>query len=106
MTPADTLRAARALIEQPERWTRRVEARDSRGRTTSPMDAGAVCWCAAGATIRAAKCEVLLMSGAFQHLEKAVGINGIEHWNDMPGRTHAEVLAAFDRAIEIAEKSE
>ena len=44
------------------------------------------------------------MAGAFQHLEKAVGINGIEHWNDMPGRTHAEVLAAFDRAIEIAEK--
>jgi hypothetical protein len=30
----------------------------------------------------------------------------IQDWNDAPGRTHAEVLAAFDRAIEVAKEQE
>lgn len=33
----------------------------------------------------------------------AVGGVPIGRWNDAPERTHAEVLAAFDRAIELAE---
>lgn len=35
----------------------------------------------------------------------ARGQHGLEDWNDGQGRTKDEVLAAFDRAIEIAEAS-
>ncbi len=33
---------------------------------------------------------------------KAIGWENIPAWNDRPGRTKEEVLAAIDRAIEIA----
>jgi hypothetical protein len=36
-------------------------------------------------------------------LERAIGERFIGDWNDAPGRTHAEVLEAFDRAIALAE---
>ena len=36
-------------------------------------------------------------------LEKAVGGVVVWKWNDTPGRTQDEVLAAFDRAIALAE---
>ena len=31
-----------------------------------------------------------------------IGDQRIPHWNDAPGRTKVEVLAAYDRAIELA----
>jgi hypothetical protein len=40
-------------------------------------------------------------------LQSAVGTSyagGVANWNDAPERTQAEVLAAFDRAIELAEQ--
>lgn len=42
---------------------------------------------------------------AIELLKDAVGVNrrvGIATWNDAPGRTVEEVLAAYDRAIEAA----
>ena len=32
----------------------------------------------------------------------AIGWDNIPGWNDAPGRTRAEVVAAFDKAIELA----
>ena len=40
---------------------------------------------------------------AFEPFRKAIGRRDVICWNDAPGRTKEEVLAAFDRAIEIAE---
>lgn len=37
---------------------------------------------------------------AFNALRRAAKCKHITGWNDAPGRTHAEVLAAFDKAIE------
>jgi hypothetical protein len=37
---------------------------------------------------------------------KAIGWANIPAWNDHPGRTKAEVLAMFDRAIEIARRDQ
>jgi hypothetical protein len=36
------------------------------------------------------------------YLRRSIGQSDIIAWNDTPGRTQAEVAAAFDRAIEIA----
>lgn len=35
-------------------------------------------------------------------LRKAIGEESIVGWNDTPERTHEDVLAAYDKAIEIA----
>lgn len=36
-------------------------------------------------------------------LQKATGCEALSRWNDAPERTQAEVLAAFDKAIQLAE---
>lgn len=38
-------------------------------------------------------------SRAFDAIKAVIGVPYLTHWNDKPERTHAEVLAAFDRAI-------
>jgi hypothetical protein len=37
---------------------------------------------------------------------KAIGGHCIPEWNDTPGRTQVEVVAAFDRAIALARASD
>lgn len=114
MTPAEVLRAARALIATPERWTRSTYMRDSAGLRLdircADDRARAVCWCSLGATAQVASdcdygasdCDYGAEVKADRLLEAAVG-GDVVRWNDRPGRTHAEVLAAFDRAIALAE---
>lgn len=99
MTTADTLRAARALIEQPERWTTTYLARNKQGRITGHASEDAVCWCAIGAIYKVTTDDP---SPYLDVLRRITG-NDLSGFND--SRTHAEVLDAFDRAIEIAEKS-
>jgi hypothetical protein len=36
------------------------------------------------------------------YLREAIGQRDIVEWNDSPGRTQAEVIAAFDKAIALA----
>lgn len=49
-------------------------------------------------------CEVTdLDRQARSLIKKAAGISSILRWNDVPERTQADVLAAFDKAIELAE---
>ena len=106
------LQAARALIDQPEKWTQGALARDAKD---NPVEIGTtvevVALCASGAII-----EASMNNGRFCAEERAVrdhlmkSINGpsgslyvLAEWNDDPGRTHAEVMQAFDRAIEEAQ---
>jgi hypothetical protein len=110
---ADKLREARALIEKG--WTQDYFAKDAKGRPdyydpSSPL----VCYCSLGAISTAVRgypdadanvCEVREYEN---FLAKAIGKSGpvgIAEWNDDPDRTQAEVLAAFDKAIELAEQS-
>ena len=96
------LERARELISDPERWTQRAFARNSVGEATSASGPGATCWCALGAIARE---EGRSGSGAVRQLREGAGLHGtgtylgIADFNDVS--THAEVLAAFDKAIAL-----
>jgi hypothetical protein len=100
---ADELRNARALIERG--WTQHVFARDARGSGVSLMSSEAVCFCAVGAVERVAGGTFSAMP-LIASLERAIGVGdtiAVTSFNDAPERTQAEVLTAFDNAIELAE---
>jgi hypothetical protein len=87
MTTVEVLRAARAKIE--------------RGWCQHAYQVGADV-CAMGAILYATDpCRA--RTGAIDVLAGAIGGKGICDWNDSPLRTQAEVLAAFDKAITLAE---
>lgn len=104
MTEAvDTLRKARELIQEPARWTQHAEARDRQGASVSPLWDDACQWCAWGAAWRAyhasgARGDVWF--AAIDTLEASVEEH-VPRFNDR--HSHAEVLAAFDRAIAALE---
>lgn len=92
----EILRAARALIERPECWTRFANARNRAGDKVSAADPTAVCWCALGALER-----VTPTGEPTINAERALNVAGpgFLSFNDAVDRTHAEILEWFDRAI-------
>lgn len=115
---ADTLRAARALIEDPKHWTKGALAKpkkrssDDEGMTAQDPRAGA--WCAVGAIKRVdgvfedaalvALAQVLDWSGNAYLYGPAHARDEIVDFNDARIRRHKEVMRAFDKAIALAEK--
>ncbi|MGE0699087.1 MAG: hypothetical protein AB7O57_08330 [Hyphomicrobiaceae bacterium] len=93
MTPLDILRAARRSVDAPASWGKGAYVSES---------SGSQCYCALGAILSAgstasrnATTTAAILFG------RAIGKHrdAIPHWNDAPERTHADVIAAFDRAI-------
>jgi hypothetical protein len=102
------LRAAADLIEPEGRWTQEVQARDASGEECGVLDDDAVCWCIYGALWHfgipvygpeadAVETPLIQVIGADQ---------GIDQWNDVDGRTQAEVVAALRKAADLAEAGE
>ena len=102
---------ARTLIAQPENWTKKEDARNAQGEAVNIRDVHAVKWCAMGAIRREIApttretidiVTVRMMARLRSILRDASGCVHIlpTEWNDAPERTHAEVLTAFDNAIE------
>ena len=93
------LNRARALIADERHWCRGAFARSWAQIPVQPQSLFARRFCAIGALTRAA-CELLLpMQNAYLALEAQAG-RRVEGWNDYPKRTHTEVLALFDAAIQ------
>jgi hypothetical protein len=99
--PSEVLRAARKLIERPGSWCQKVRVCGEYGEHPTQYCSEAALDHAPGggidknATVRARECFV-----------EAVSLPAwwaVAEWNDQPNRTHPEVLAAFDRAIALAE---
>lgn len=90
------LEDARKLIEKPEAWTKGASSRNENGKSLNALDPEGICFCSYGALVRANGGYNPFQPG-YAELFKAVGMSPIE-FND--SRTHTEVLAAFDRAIE------
>jgi hypothetical protein len=106
---AQVLREALNTLEDPKCWTKGENARDARGNDLPVLDRGAVCFCALGAIDRAVQTncfELGIYHLAVEFLNSAIfekKFADIPAWNDAPERTHAEVIAAFEKAIELAE---
>jgi len=107
MTPKEILIAAREIVTEPEHWTRGHYAASARGDMTVVTSCEAVCFCAVGAIRRAVWEDgdenIANAKMAVGQLCRKVGLAGeitLVSWNDAKGRTHAEVLALFDKAIE------
>lgn len=93
-TAVDVLRDAHALIVEKGWW--------QGGRTRAVKGTH----CAISALTSTGVNESLAEEEAMGLLTEAIGVStlvDVVDWNDAPGRTVEEVLAAFDRAIEIAE---
>lgn len=103
---AQKLRAARALIERG--WTQKVYAR-GKCREVPYDSKSAVCYCAMGAIAAVNGMYPTSTLTGVDQLDAAIGAPREDEaeiliWNDAPERTKAEVLAAFDKAIQLAEQ--
>ena len=97
--------AARELISEPERWTKVEIARNAEGNPTVASYRDAACWCLMGAVSRCSPYGSSVYMGALLALRSVLDDDGdtvLVDFNDHPDRTHGEVLALLDRAIEAA----
>ena len=92
-TQLETLVAARALIAQPEHWTKGAMARNASGHNVPLMCDAAVAFCSVGAVERA-RVETGATSFAHDSLHAVLA-------QRLASRrpTHADVLALFDETI-------
>ena len=103
MTAATVLREARKLVERG--WTQGAAARTADGKSVGEDSPAATCWCSLGAMSKGSDdCDVYADAKGF--LLMAVAASNIAKWNDALGRTQAEVVNAFSKAIELAEAEE
>lgn len=98
MKYSDYLKAAKALIDSPEKWTQGEYWRDAEGNSVDrPVDAA--CMCSMGA--------LLATPGpagpvACNYLMEACNDQCVVEFNDT--HSHAEVMQMWDKAIELALK--
>jgi hypothetical protein len=105
----DVLVKARELIATPDRWIKENIARDKpeSREWIYPNHPAATCWCSVGAICAAEGLEGMWSdTRSIKALKKVLGTDDVSEWNDAPERTHDEVLAAFDKAIALAEASD
>ena len=87
MTPAEIMDGAADLIERTG-WTQAVDARDANGGEVDIDSPRAVCFCMGAALFSASK-------GPLPPESCRLFEQPVHTWNDAPGRTKAEVLAAL-----------
>ena len=76
-------------------WTQGAYARDAAGTPTGSRMPDAVCWCLDGALRATADFDVDAADIARDALASALGMS-VTAWNDSPGRTKDEVIAALE----------
>lgn len=92
-----TLLKMREILADPSAWTKNVAARNAIDNVVHPASARAVCWCLEGALAKAGGCT----NDDYQTFRRLItGTRAMSEFNDDPATTHADVLAALDRAIE------
>lgn len=108
METLEFLRAWRAQIDTPEKWTKGVPARKANGEACLSTHPEAVQWCLVGSLIAVRTWKGHSLHGededARSLVSQCLGATtcDLAIWQDDSKRTHAEVMGAFDRAIELA----
>lgn len=90
------LQAARELLSDESRWTKRSYARDVNGHPCSAKSPDACKWCLLGA-IQATRVSPFSM--AADAVEALIGYQ-VDVFNDACYRKHTEVLQLIDKAID------
>ncbi len=97
-TPTEVLEAAADLLEKPGAWTQGCFARNAEGRKVDMWSLEASCFCVSAAI---QKSEGPRRFGAWDRFDGYIRQRGFRHmaeFNDAPGRTQAEVVAALRQA--------
>lgn len=101
----DLLERAHALIKDPAHWTQFAPARDHKGNPCGPNNPDAVCFCSVGA-IQSVSCGITqstLIHAVRGQIERTNPTRyALSAFNDTG--THAEVMQAWERAIEQQRK--
>ena len=106
-TVADVLDAAADLLEKPKGWTQKTSARDFKGREVPASSPSATCFCVMGAIARVVgDNSSVRQSEARDRLRPLLPTFYISDWNDAPGRTQSEVVAALRAAATSARQGE
>ena len=92
------LERARARIDTPEKWAKGWYAFAANGDRRWAGEAGAERFCCIGAIGREVD-DVQRYEEAMTAIRDAAPCENVARWNDAPERTHAEVMAAFDKAL-------
>ena len=104
LTVAEVLNAAADLLERPNAWAQWIWAKGANGQPVwVGNDEKAVCWCIEGAFERIVghRDFYQLRFAARDAFSAANGDSPIAY-NDAPGRTQSEVVAALRRAAQQA----
>lgn len=118
--PSELLKAAKRLIEKQSNWTQKAYARNDEDIPIDSDSPNAVCFCSLGALHKTlGKYDKTfnykyqqLFDAAYGYLDKAIELVGakdlaptisVASYNDT--YSHSEVMAVWDKAIELAEKA-
>lgn len=103
MSAAEDLTAARDLFAT-KGWSKGSFARDSQGEKLAKPTTDAAFLCPSGAIMAA--CGYTIPSYGYSHAAQfvrlATGAYNLTFWNDEVAESQEQVIAAFDRAIELA----
>lgn len=107
LTVSEVLSKAADLIEPEGAWTQGAFARTAKERAVGPEESPAVCWCLAGALMRAApNAGATIRNDTLGRCRSAVaeviGMGNLASWNDDRKRTQAQVVAALRKASKLA----
>lgn len=112
----EILKAARGRLSDPDHWYQGEYACDEDGAYIAANSERACKWCAAGAVLAELDRDIAVgepeVADALEPLVGAISgqppaddmVQEIASFNDDPDRTHAEILALYDRAIELAQQ--
>lgn len=103
MTTKEVLKALRALLSDPKRWTKTVMARDEKNYPVKPTHADAICWCMAGGLGKITGDDLGRTEAyvkARDAINKACGSH-LAQFNDYAD--HGKVLTVIDAAIACEE---
>lgn len=108
METVEILTKARELISDESRWTKYAYTRKADGEKADDQMDVAVCFCGVGAIAKVKGQNPMDATESFEAylLAQAAGVRDVVDFftfNDT--HTHAEVLAAFDRAIAAAREA-
>lgn len=102
MKASETLKEALKLVKKG--WRKGGYALDKDGNEVDYLKASAVKFCATGAIL---KTSIMGDSRTpYTLMLKVINTDSIADWNDMKSRTKKQVIAAFKKAIKLAEKTE